>query len=120
MKYVFQIVYILLFTLAGEFLQAVIPLPIPSAIYGIALLFIALSTGLIKEKKISDAADFLISLIPLLFVAPVAKVLQYWGLIAPRLIAICFITLVSTLLVFAVSGLVTKWCQRKKEGKDNG
>ena len=119
MKYISQIIYILLFTLAGEFLQAVVPLPVPSAVYGIVLLFIALSTGLIKEENISDTADFLISLIPLLFVAPVTKVLQYWGLIAPKLIVICFITLVSTLLVFAVSGLVTKWCQ-KKEGKDNG
>ncbi len=120
MKYISQIIYILLFTLAGEFLQTVIPLPVPSAVYGILLLFIALSTGLIKEENIADTANFLISMIPLLFVAPVAKVLQYWGLIAPKLIAICLICIVSTLLVFAVSGLVTKWFQKKKEGKHNG
>ncbi len=120
MKYITQTIYILLFTLAGELLQTVIPLPVPSAIYGIVLLFIALSTGLIKEKHISDVAGFLISIIPLLFVAPVAKVLQYWDLIAPKLLAICLITILSTLLVFAVSGLTAKWCQRKKEGERNG
>lgn len=121
MKYIPQIVYILLFTLAGEVLQAVIPLPVPAAVYGIILLLIALSSGLLKEEKVSDAADFLISLIPLLFIPPVAKLLQYWGVIAPKIAAICFITIVSTLIVFAVSGLVTKWCQRKKkENRNNG
>lgn len=120
MKYIPQIIYILLFTLAGELLQAVIPLPVPAAVYGITLLFIALFTGLLKEEKISDVANFLISLIPLLFVAPVAKVLQYWDVVAPKLVAICFITIFSTLLIFAISGLVTKWCQKKKGGKDYG
>lgn len=120
MKYIPQVLYILLFSVLGELLQAVIPLPVPSAVYGIVLLFIALSTGLVKEENISDAAHFLIGLIPLLFVAPVAKVLQYWDVIAPKLVAICFITLFSTLLIFAVSGLVTKWCQKKKGGKDHG
>ncbi len=120
MKYFSQLVYILLFTLAGELLHALIPLPVPAAVYGIVLLLLALSTGILKEEKVLEVSDFLISMIPLMFVAPVAKLLQYWGLIAPKLIAICIITLVSTLVVFAVSGLVTKWCQKGKEDKDNG
>ena len=120
MKFISQTVRILLFTLAGEVLHAVIPFPIPPAIYGIALLFIALSTGLVKEEQVADVSGFLISLIPLLFVAPVAKVLQYWGVIAPKLIAICIITIVSTLVVFSVSGLVTKRCQKRKEHKNDG
>ena len=120
MKYILQTIYILLFTLAGELLEAVIPLPVPAAVYGIVLLFIALSTGLVKEEKISNVANFLISIIPLLFVAPVVKVLQYWDVIAPNLVALCVITVFSTLLVFAISGLVTKWCQKKKGGEDHG
>jgi putative effector of murein hydrolase LrgA (UPF0299 family) len=48
------------------------------------------------------------------------KILQYWGLIAPNLAAICTIIAVSTFIVFIVSGLVTKWIQGRKEGKDNG
>ena len=120
MKYFTQIVYILLFTLAGELLQAVIPLPVPAAVYGIVLMLIALSTGILKEEKVSDVSSFLISIIPLLFVAPVAKLLQHWDFIAPNLLAIAIIMIVSTLIVFAVSGLVAKWCQKGKEDKDNG
>lgn len=120
MKYFPQFLYILLFTLLGEVLQAVIPLPIPAAIYGLVLLLIALSTGLLKEEKVADASNFLISIMPVLYVAPAVKILQYWGLIAPNLAAICIITAASTVIVFAVSGLVTQWIRRRQEGKAHG
>lgn len=118
MKYIPQVLYILLFSLLGELLQAVIPLPIPAAIYGLVLLLIALCTGILKEEKIADASSFLISVMPVLFVAPAVKILQFWGLIAPNLGAIIIITVVSTMAVFAVSGLVTRWFQRRKEDAD--
>ena len=41
MKYISQLLFILVFSLLGELLQAVIPLPVPAAIYGIVLLLIA-------------------------------------------------------------------------------
>lgn len=119
MKYISQLLYILLFSLLGEVLQAVIPLPIPAAIYGILLLLIALWTGLLKEEKISDAAGYLISIMPILFVTPAVKILQYWELISDRLAQILIIMVISTFVVFTVSGLVTK-AFRKKEDKDNG
>ena len=120
MKYVAQLLYILLFSGLGELLEQVIPLPIPAAIYGLILLLIALSTGLLKEEKVAETADFLISVMPVLFVAPAVKILQYWGLIAPNLAAICIIIAMSTFLVFIISGLIAKWVQGRKEGKDHG
>ena len=120
MKYIAQFLYILLFSGLGELLEAVIPLPIPAAIYGLVLLVIALCTGILKEEKIADAADFLISVMPILFVAPAVKILQYWDLIAPNLAAICIIIAVSTFVVFIVSGLIAKWIHNRKGGKKNG
>lgn len=120
MKYILQLLYILVFSLLGEMLQAVIPLPVPAAIYGIILLLIALWTGLLKEEKISAVADFLISIMPILFIAPAVKILQHWGLVAVCLPQICIIMVVSTFLVFAVSGWVARWLKKQKEDKENG
>ena len=117
MKYVTQFLYILLFSGIGELLEHAIPLPIPAAIYGLILLLIALITGVLKEEKIAATADFFISAMPVLFVPPMVKILQYWGLIAPNLAAICTIVSVSTFLVFMISGLVTKWLLPKKEDR---
>jgi holin-like protein len=120
MKYLKQFLIILAFCLLGELLAAVIPLPIPAAIYGLVLLLIALSTGLLKAQAISDTANFLIRIMPILFVAPAANILQHWGIIAPNVVPIVAISVLTTFLVFAVSGLATKWLLKKKGGGENG
>ena len=119
MKYLKQLGWILLFSLVAEALAALIPLPVPAAIYGIILLLIALCTGLLKAEAIADTAKFCIAIMPLLFVSPAVNILKNWGLIAPNLVPICVIMVVSTIIVFAVSGLVTKLLQGK-EAKENG
>lgn len=118
MKYVKQLLIILAFSLVGEILAAVIPLPIPAAIYGFVLLFAALCTGLLKAESVSDTAQFFISIMPLFFVAPTVNLLNYWGVISPVVVPICVIFSVSTVIVFAAAGLVTQWL-RKKGGGEN-
>ena len=113
MKYIKQLMWILGFSFLGELLQTLIPLPIPAAIYGLVLLLAALCTGLLKTEKIADTARFLIRVMPVLFVAPAVSILTHWDLIAPDLVAIVIIMTLSTVVVFAVSGLVTKWLGRE-------
>ena len=116
MKYIKQLFWILLFSGIGEVLQKVILLPIPAAIYGLVLMLTALCTGLLKAERIADAARFLIAIMPLLFVSPAVSILAHWQLIAPNVIAIVVIIALSTVIVFAVSGLVTKWLGGGKDG----
>ena len=113
MKYVKQFLIILAFTLVGEVLAKVIPVPIPAAIYGFVLLFIALCAGLLQPEHIKETANFLISALGLLFVAPAVNILAYLDIIAPALVPLCVIILSSTFVVFIVAGLVTQALRRK-------
>lgn len=115
MKYLKQIFIIFAFSLAGECLSKWIPLPVPGAIYGFVLLFLALCAGLLKEKHIDTAADLLVSIMPVFFVSPAVNLLASFDLIAQNLVPIVTIIPVSTFCVFAVSGLVTKWLRRRDE-----
>lgn len=117
MKYIPQFLYILSFSFIGEVLQAVVPLPIPAAIYGLVLLLIALATGLLKTEQVQDAANWMISIMPILYVPICVKILEYWGIISQNAVAIITITVVSTFLVFAVSGLVTQWLMKRRGAK---
>ena len=117
MKYIPQFLYILSFSFIGEVLQAVVPLPIPAAIYGLVLLLIALATGLLKTSQVSDAANWLISTMPILYVPICVKILEYWGIISQNAVAIITITVLSTFLVFAVSGLVTQLLMKRRGAK---
>jgi len=120
MKFIKQVLIILGFTALGEALAYLIPLPIPAAIYGLVLLLIVLGTGLLKTKQVKDASDFLISIMPILYVPICVRILEYWGVISQNAAAILTITVISTFLVFAVSGLVTQWLMKRKEGKRHG
>lgn len=118
MKYLKQILIITAFCFAGELLAKWIPLPIPAAIYGIVLLFLALCTGLLKLSQVEETAHYLISIMPIFFVAPTVKLLSYWHVIAPALVPICTVLVSSTVVVFAAAGLVTQWLRGKE--KKNG
>lgn len=118
MKYFPQFMIILAFSLLGELLQTLIPLPIPASIYGFVLLFLALCTGLLKPEKVSVAADWLISVMPLLFIAPAANILVHFDVIAPELGGIVAVVVASTLVVFAVAGTVTRLLLKKEDKED--
>ena len=116
MKYLMQVLIILGFTAMGEVLAYLIPFPIPAAIYGIVLMLIALGTTV----HVKEASDFLISIMPILYVPACVRILEYWGVISQNITAIVTITVISTFLVFAVSALVTQRLLKKKGGKCHG
>lgn len=115
MKYLTQFLRILAFTLAGELLQRLVPLPIPASVYGLVLLFGALNTGLVKLEQVKDAGGFLISILPILFVSPAAGILDNWEAIRGALIPILALTLLSTVLTFAIAGRATQAMMGKEE-----
>lgn len=115
MKYLSQFLTILGFTLAGEALQRLLPLPIPASVWGLALLFLALCLKIVKVEQVEDAGAFLRSLLPLLFVAPTVGIAEHWNLIAPRLLPIVLLLLGSTVATFGISGIVTRWLSKGGE-----
>lgn len=118
MKYLNQFLIILGFTLLGEVLQRIVPLPIPASVYGIVLLFLSLCFGLVKVEQVKEAGGFLTSILPVLFVSPIVGILENWGLIKSAVVPIVLLTLASTVLTFAISGTVTQ-AFVKKGGGDN-
>ena len=116
--YLKQSAWIFGFTMLGEALNRLLPLPIPAAVYGLVLLFAALCLKVIKVAQINKVSDFLLTILPILFVSPAVNLLESWGILAPHVIPIALLVLSSTILVFAVSGLVSQFFCRKE--KDDG
>ena len=118
MKYIFQFARIMGFCLAGELLHALLPLPIPSGIYGLVLLAAALLTGIVKIEQVKQTGDFLSGLFPLLFIPTVAGVMEVWDLIRGNLIPIVIVLVPVTWLVMAVAGKVTQAVMDRREDND--
>ena len=118
MKYLTQFLRITAFTLVGELLQRLIPLPVAASVYGLVLLFAALCAGVVKLEQVKDAAGFLISILPILFVPTAVGILENWAMIQADVIPIVLLALISTVVTFGIAGRITQ-SLRKKEEKSN-
>lgn len=115
MKYIIQFTIIVAISLLGELLNRLIPLPIPASIYGMVILFTALATEVLPLSAVKETGKFLIYILPLMFIPPTVGLIEAWGVMHEFLTAIIVISIVSTIVVLAVSGHVTQWIIRYKE-----
>ena len=110
MKYVKEFGIILIVSLVGELLNYFLPLPVPASIYGLVLMFLCLMLGVIKLSDVHDTACFLIEIMP---------IMASWDVIQANLVAYLIIAAVTTIVVMAVSGLVTQEVLKKgKKGAE--
>ena len=118
MKYVKQLMIIMIFSFLGEFLHEVLPLPVPASIYGLVLLFVALLAGGVKEEQIKETADFLVEIMPLLFIPAGVGLMTKWGALKKLLLPFAFIVILGTIFTMVVAGKVTEWIIKRKGVKE--
>lgn len=118
MKYIQQLLIILVFSFLGEVLHKLIPLPIPAGIYGIALLFACLELKLVSVRSIKDISIFLIEIMPIMFIPAAIGIMDVWDLVKVNWLAYLLISIITTVIVMSVSGQVTQVLIRiGKKGK---
>ena len=123
MKYMKQIGVIVTIAFIAELLYFVIPLPIPASVYGMVILFVSLCLGIIKLEMVEDVADWILSIMPIFFIAPTVGLIEAFGDIEGQVIPLVLICIVSTFVVTSVTGLtaqgIIRLRKKKKGGKEN-
>ena len=104
-------------TFVGELLKYMLPLPIPASIYGMVIMFIGLMTGAIKLDAVKDAGKFLIEIMPLMFIPAAVGLIDTWEVLSPSWLQFVIVTVVTTVVVMAVSGLATQAVIRLRSRK---
>lgn len=118
MKYLFQFARILLFCIAGEALHYLLPLPVPSGIYGLVLLFAALVTGLVKLEQIKETAHFLTGIFLILFVPGTVGIIEHLETVKQIWPAVLIAVVLITAAVFGATGLVSQAVLKHKAGRE--
>ena len=119
MKHIRQFLIILLFCFLGELLKYLIPLPIPTSIYGLVLMLTALLTGILKVDQVDDTAVFLIDIMPVMFIPAGVGLLTSIEALRPNLAAIAVITILTTVLVMGITGITAQFIMERKKGRDD-
>lgn len=115
MKLLYQFGVILAVTFVGELLYALLPLPIPASIYGLIVMLICLGTKVVKLSQVKIAADFLIDIMPPMFIPAAVGLIVVWGDLKEILIQVVVITCLSTVIVMVCTGKVTQTLIRRKQ-----
>ncbi len=104
MKYLKQFGMILLITFVGEILRFLLPLPIPASIYGLILMFVLLCTKVLRLEDIREAAEFLIAIMPVMFIPAAAGLIDSWSQVQPIVVQMLITMIAVTFIVMAVTG----------------
>jgi len=119
MKILKQMMIISVITFLGELLNLLLPLPVPGSVYGMILLFLCLLTGIVKLSQIEETANFLIAIMPVMFVGPSVALMDSYRAIAgsiPVLLFICFFTTITTM---SITGLIAQFIIKKGKKKED-
>lgn len=117
MKYVRQIGIIWGMTMAGEFLNFLLPFPVPAGVYGLFLLLGALLTGVVKVESVEATGNFLMDIMSMMFIPATVGLMEYAQQIKEILVPYTVIIACSTVAVMAATGRLAQVMIERQERK---
>lgn len=108
-NYIRQFMIILLISFIGEIFSHYIDLPIPASIYGIILMLVGLLTGIVPYNMVKDVGHFLVNIMSVMFIPATVGLIESWDIVKDSVLKYAVITVVTTVVVMAVSGRVTQF-----------
>lgn len=118
MKFIKQMAIIFSISLLAELMEYLIPLPVAASVYGLVLMLAGLISRIIPLEKVEGAADFLVEIMPILFIPPTVSIMTSFEVLRQLLVPVTVISVVSTVLVMAVTGRTAQSIMRKgRRGK---
>ena len=117
MKYVCQIGIIWGMTMAGEFLNFLLPFPVPAGVYGLFLLLGALLTGVVKIESVEATGNFLMDIMSMMFIPATVGLVEYAQQIGEILVPYTVIIACSTVAVMAATGRLAQVMIERQERK---
>lgn len=107
------------FYLFGTWIQSLFHLTIPGSIIGMFCLFILLATKIINPKWIELGTSYLLTHMQILFIPVTAGILNFLDVFSGKGFLLIVVTVISTIIVFISSGLVSQALAVKGE-RQNG
>lgn len=117
MRLIGQFLIIAGVSFAGEILSLLLPLPVPASIYGLVLMLILLMTGVVKLHQVKTAADFLIEIMPLMFIGPSVGLMESLPALQAMLLPLVVILILTTLLTMGATGLTAQALVRRRQSR---
>ena len=108
--------------LASEGIAALLPFTFPASVMGMVILLVLLLTKVLKPAQLKESSDFLLGNMLLFFIPTCVSVITYADVLFRNFWSIVLISVLTTPLVFFVTGQVVQLTMkriRKKGEKEH-
>jgi Putative effector of murein hydrolase LrgA len=106
--------YLVLFIIcmAGAFLSAFLPFPLPASVCAMLLMFLVLSVRAVRPEPMQKVAAFLLGNMALFFVPPGVGIIAHVEKLRGSALVLFFICVAATLITFAATALTVHVVKR--------
>ena len=112
---ILQILFIHIFLFLGSAVKAIVPIPIPSAMVGLLLLFLSLLLGIVKLEWVEQGGNWLLAELLLFFVPSAVGIVNYEEMLSWQgFISVLLIGL-STFIVIGSTAFIAEKLNNWKE-----
>lgn len=92
----------------GIIISAILNIPIPGTIIGVALFFLFLYFKILKAEKIENAASFLLINMTIFFLPPGVRILDYIHHLDGEFLKVIFLIVFTTFITMGITGKVVE------------
>ena len=108
MRILKQLCLLFAICLGSEGVSAVLPFPLPSSVISMLLLLVLLAVRAVKPAQLKEVSTFLLDNMALFFIPVVSGMMKYADVLFSNFWSILLICLLTTPLVFFVTGHVVQ------------
>ena len=119
MKLIRQVTWIIFFTFLGEMCNKLLTLPVPAGVYGLIFMLIFLMQGIIPLDAVEQVGNFMLETMSIMFLPAAVGIMTVTKLLMPVLVPYLVIIVLSTIIVMAVTGLVSQRILKITESRED-
>ena len=119
MKLIRQVTWIIFFTFLGEMCNKLLPLPVQAGVYGLIFMLIFLMQGIIPLDAVEQVGNFMLETMSIMFLPAAVGIMTVTKLLMPVLVPYLVIIVLSTIIVMAVTGLVSQRILKITESRED-
>ncbi|OON90800.1 MAG: hypothetical protein ATN32_03195 [Candidatus Epulonipiscium fishelsonii] len=101
--------------IAGECIAFILPFAFPASIISLVLMYVLLCTKILKLHHLNEAVNFFLLNMGILFLPPIAEIINYLDLVKSSLVSFIVIAIISNLLAFFATGWTAQLIIRLRE-----
>ena len=120
MKFFRESILLLSIYFVGEIISKGLNLPIPGNIIGMILLFILLSTNVLKVEKVENLANFFLDHLAFFFIPAAVGLMTSFASLKGSIFKIILLCILTTIIAISITAVTVEFiCKRKSNGKNN-